>query len=29
VRRLEREPGSLWRRLNAWLAEWIGLERLL
>jgi putative cardiolipin synthase len=28
TRRIEREPGNLWRRLNAWLADWIGLERM-
>ena len=27
--RLTREPGGLWRQLNAWLARFIGLERLL
>nr|WP_272890806.1 phospholipase D family protein [Stutzerimonas sp. S1] len=26
---LEKEPGGLWRRLNAWLADVIGLERML
>ncbi|MCY1396946.1 Cardiolipin synthase C [compost metagenome] len=26
---LHREPGSLWRRLNAWLAGAIGLEKML
>lgn len=26
---LQREPGGLWRRFNAWIAEVIGLERML
>ncbi|WP_312933076.1 phospholipase D family protein [Stutzerimonas nitrititolerans] len=26
---LHKEPGGLWRRLNAWLADVIGLERML
>ncbi len=26
---LRREPGSLWRRFNAWFAERVGLERML
>ncbi|MOA06539.1 hypothetical protein D3C78_1261780 [compost metagenome] len=26
---LHHEPGSLWRRLNAWLAGVIGLEKML
>ncbi|CAM5575206.1 Phospholipase OS=Stutzerimonas stutzeri OX=316 GN=CXK95_14165 PE=4 SV=1 [Stutzerimonas stutzeri] len=26
---LEREPGGFWRRLNAWLADVVGLERML
>lgn len=26
---LRREPGSLWRHLHAWLAHWLGLEKLL
>ena len=26
---LEREPGSAWRRFNAWFADIIGLERML
>ncbi|MEK1906441.1 MAG: phospholipase D family protein [Pseudomonas sp.] len=26
---IDEEPGSLWRHLNAWVAEWIGLERAL
>lgn len=26
---LSKEPGGLWRRLNAWLADAIGLERML
>jgi cardiolipin synthase C len=29
VYRLTREPGGLWRRMNAWLARFIGLERML
>ncbi|GIZ13740.1 phospholipase D family protein [Pseudomonas sp. NCCP-436] len=29
VHELSREPGSLWRRINAWFAERIGLERML
>jgi putative cardiolipin synthase len=27
--RLTREPGDPWRRLNAWLVRFIGLERML
>ncbi len=27
--RLSREPGGLWRRFNAWVARFIGLERML
>ena len=26
---LRHEPGSLWRRFNAWIAGAIGLERML
>ncbi len=26
---LHKEPGGLWRRLNAWIADVIGLERML
>ena len=26
---LTREPGSAWRRFNAWFADLIGLERML
>ncbi len=26
---LRHEPGSLWRRLNAWVAGMIGLEKML
>jgi putative cardiolipin synthase len=29
LQRIDREPGGAWRRFNAWLAEVIGLERLL
>ena len=29
IYRLTREPGGLWRRLNAWVARFIGLERML
>jgi putative cardiolipin synthase len=27
--RLSREPGGLWRHFNAWIARFIGLERML
>ena len=26
---LTREPGSFWRRLNAWMSEAVGLEKML
>lgn len=26
---LRREPGGLWRHLHAWLARWLGLEKML
>jgi cardiolipin synthase C len=26
---LPREPGSAWRRFNAWFADLVGLERML
>lgn len=29
VETLHREPGSLWRHLHAWLARWLGLEKML
>lgn len=29
LRVLEQEPGGLWRRFNAWVAQVIGLERML
>lgn len=29
LRVLEKEPGGLWRRFNAWAAQLIGLERML
>ena len=29
LRVLEKEPGGLWRRFNAWVAQVIGLERML
>jgi putative cardiolipin synthase len=29
LRELEKEPGGLWRRFNAWAAQLIGLERML
>jgi len=29
LRVIEKEPGGLWRRFNAWVSQVIGLERML
>jgi putative cardiolipin synthase len=29
LRVIDKEPGGLWRRFNAWFAEIIGLEKML
>jgi len=29
LRTIEKEPGGLWRRFNAWFADVIGLEKML
>jgi putative cardiolipin synthase len=26
---LTKEPGSMWRRFNAWMSEAVGLEKML